>query len=148
MSEIINNKVEILLKHVNEQMIEHRVVSNHGLPNTYKPCLKRFLRFLSWHHHNDSLLDVDKYKNKEFKLISQANLEDFYKIVIPTVMQSPQNMRKHDFALQKLINLEFILFETANNGCSSEPIQLLRGRNKLRLLMDVCYQMHRNNMHS
>lgn len=43
MSEVTNNKVEILLKHVNEQMIEHRVVSNYGLPNTYKPCLKRFL---------------------------------------------------------------------------------------------------------
>ena len=148
MNEATNNKVEILFNRINEKMIEHRVVSNHGLPNTCKPCLKRYLRFLSWHHNNDSILDVEKYKNKEFKLISQANLEDFYKIVIPTVMQSPKNMRKHDYALQKLINLEFILFETANDGGSSEPMQLLSGRNNLRLLIDICYQMHRNNMDS
>ena len=78
--------------------------------------------------------------------MSMDKLKNFFETIVPTLKIGSKNVRKHDMALQKLLDLEVKYFSSGNVPLDAKRLALSDKSTEFGQLIDNCYHKQMINM--
>ena len=75
----MNTKINSLVEFTDNEMIKNNIVTEKGIDKTHRTNIKRYLKFISLYYPEEDLSNLERYKNKEHRLISMDKLKFFLK---------------------------------------------------------------------
>ena len=75
----MNTKINSFLQFIDNEMKKNNIVTEKGIDKTYRTNIKRYLKFISLYYPEEDLSNLERYKNKEHRLISMDKLKFFLK---------------------------------------------------------------------